>query len=208
MYIHKWFWRGHISSCGHPISSNNGEIHDAGLGLFVPSFQTHPRWKIFRINVSRPNVVLSTLPATKICKSQAEQKHQELLCLAIMPSTTSRYIVSYFLSSVLIKFLWFVHYFPVIFEYFPTCSIIFYSFPTIAPIFSLPPRPVDRCTACSSCCSGPNDPSVTASQPLPSAISRKVTATSSTLLWTWDPSTVEPVELGRFHRGFLKRRCS
>ena len=57
-----------------------------------------------------------------------------------MPSTTSRYIVSYFLSSVLIKFHWFVHYFPVIFEYFPTCSIIFYSFPTISPIFSLPDR--------------------------------------------------------------------
>ena len=139
MYIHKWFWRGHISSCGHPISSNNWEIHDARLGLFVPSFQTHPSWKIFRINVSRPNVVLSTLPATKICKSQAEQKHQELLCLAIMPSTTSRYIVSYFLSSVLIKFHWFVHYFPVIFEYFPTCSIIFYSFPTISPIFPFAP---------------------------------------------------------------------
>ena len=156
-------------------------MHD--WACLVPSFQTHPSWKIFRINVSSPNVVLSTLPATKICKSQAEQKHQELLCLAIMPSTTSRYIVFIFsfisahqVSLICSLFSSHFRIFPNMFHHFLFVSHHCPNF------FPFPPRPVDRCTACSSCCSGPNDPSVTASQPLPSAISRKVTATSSTLL--------------------------
>jgi len=144
VYIHKWFWRGHISSCGHPISSNNGEIHDARLGLFVPSFQTHPSWKIFRINVSRPNVVLSTLPATKICKSQAEQKHLELLCLAIMPSTTSRYfsfISAHQVSLICSLFSNHFRIFPNMFHHFLFVSHHFPNFfpspPTGGPVHGL-----------------------------------------------------------------------
>ena len=87
-------------------------------------------------------------------------------------------------------------YLPLMSQHVSTCPT---HFPPFSPLF--PPSPPTA--ACSSCRSGPRDPSVSASQPLASAIARKVTATSSTLLWTWEVLHIPQINANQNSSMFL-----